>query len=86
MFSVKIVFASAPPSFINRSKNYLKAIQNSSQQAIESENNSNEVTEQSTHILSHVASGNNLGIAKGESPKVVPMRYIDGVRYQIKCP
>ena len=85
MFSVKIVFASAPPSFINRSKNYLKATQ-ISQQAIESENNSNEVTEQSTHILSHVASGNNLGIAKGESPKVVPMRYIDGVRYQIKCP
>ncbi len=85
MFSVKIVFASAPPSFINRSKNYLKVIQ-ISQQAIESENNSNEVTEQSTHILSHVASGNNLGIAKGESPKVVPMRYIDGVRYQIKCP
>lgn len=85
MFSVKIVFASAPPSFINRSKNYLKATQ-ISQQAIESENNSNEVTEQSTHILSHVASGNNLGITKGESPKVVPMRYIDGVRYQIKCP
>ena len=54
-------------------------------QVNESENNSNEQTEQSTHILSHIPSGNNL-LNKGESPKVVSIRFVDGQRYQVKCP
>lgn len=83
MCFARTVCANAP-SNINQGRNILFSKPFNSQ-VNDSENNSNEMTEQSTHILSHIPSGNNLQM-KGESPKVLSLRYVDGQRYHVKCP